>query len=272
MNIEKQKIFVFDLDGTIIENNEPLDSSMNGFLKEMVDNGHTIIFSTSRSVRGVSFVLPKWCLNQIIIYCNGAFAKNDKRFIFENPIDADLVQEILIDIEAMNIPYYLEFGDYYFHPINIRHTFYDILKMEGSKEQITNKDIIYNKPVYKIVILEKRDFEKYTEKVEKYSKLLKMNSYLDGSIDITAKDCSKWSALSHILANKINASDVVSFGNDVNDYELLKNSTYSIAINPQNEDIKSVANKIIPSFDLKSIMRTITDILNCDQEIIRGGY
>ena len=250
-----KKIFVFDIDGTIIEKNEPVNNLMNELFKKIITNGHTLVFATARSLRGVAHVLPKWCLQQTIIYCNGAFAKKNNNIIFSNTINPNTAVNILKYIKEYT-PYYVELGDSYFHPTDFNNMFYNILKMEAPNELVTNKNVLLNKSIYKIVILETKNKE-YINAISKCFNDVKLYNHSDGKIDIVKNNCSKWNALSNILSKKIHSSNIISFGNDINDYELFSNSSFSVAMNPQSEQLKKVANKIIPIYDLQAMEQII---------------
>lgn len=255
-----KKVFVFDIDGTIIEKNEPVNQLMIETFKKIVANGHTVIFATARSLRGVAYVLPKWCLERTIIYCNGAFAENKRNLIYSNTIHANTTMDILKFIDKYDIPYYVELGDSYYHPKNCNHSFYDVLKMEGPNELLIDKNELFNKLIYKIVILETKN-KKYINTIGKNFDDVKLYNHSNGTIDIVKKDCSKWNALSNVLSESLHSSNIISFGNDINDYELFINSTFKVAINPQNEQLRRVANKIIPTYDLSAIKETIIQLL-----------
>ena len=254
---------MFDLDGTIINNNEKLDPYLENCFYDLICKGHTIIFSTARSVRGVKYVLPKWCLDNLIIYCNGSFAEKKGELIYSEPINSSLVLKILENIDNLDIPYYLEMGHNYYHTESLYHDFYKQLKCESPNERIFNKKELIDKPIYKVTLLEhKKSFNSF-DIIQDDRDELHIYEHFDGAIDVVSKKCTKWNALSNIIHNEMQIGDVISFGNDINDYELLKNSHYSIAVNPQNEKLKLIANQIIPSFDVHAIGKILMNLAEC---------
>ncbi|SFR67983.1 HAD-IIB family hydrolase [Anaeromicropila populeti] len=259
--MDRKKIFVFDLDGTIIENNQPLDNSINDVLKKLICCGHHIIFSTARSIRGAAHVLPEWCQRHTIIYCNGAFAEQNKKLIFSTPIASDRIANLLEIVDLTGNPYYVELGHYFYHPDSQHHSFYNSLQLEGPADYIQDKSILFEKPVYKIVILENQKQTNFRQLLSLHAfHNLEMYYHSDGSIDIVAENCTKWTALSHILGSHT-AYDIISFGNDINDIDLLKYSTFGIAVNPQCEQLKQIADKVLDFQGSHHLINTILDFI-----------
>ena len=75
-------LFVFDLDGTIIMDNEKINPLICQALRVLHNKGEKVVFATSRSLRGVKEVLPIQLLKFPLILCDGAFAVVDGKFFF----------------------------------------------------------------------------------------------------------------------------------------------------------------------------------------------
>lgn len=252
--VHSKMVFVFDIDGTIIEKNEPISSMANEIFNKVISSGNILFFATARSIRGVKKVLPKWCFDYNIIYCNGAFSTLNRNLIFSDPIKSNNIEHILNLLIRYNIVYYIEFGDCYYHEKRFQNSFFNILKDEAPNELLKSKLDFANKPIYKIVLLSNMTDE-FIRELKELNMAVKLYFHSDGSIDIVSNTCSKWNALSNILNDDYN---IISFGNDINDYELLKNSFFSVAVQPKNNELIPVANKIITKFNLNDI-RDIVD-------------
>lgn len=253
-----KKVFVFDIDGTIIKENEPISSIANEIFNKVVSSGNMLFFATARSIRGVKKVLPKWCLRYNIIYCNGAFSTANNNLNFSDPIKDNNMEHILNLLIKYNIVYYIEFGDCYYHEKEVDNSFFKTLKDEAPYELLEkNKLDLENKPIYKIVLLSNMT-EEFIKELKKLNLKIKLYFHSDGSIDIVSNTCSKWNAISNILNEAKGTYDIISFGNDINDYELLKNSFFSVAVEPKNDELIPIANKIITKFNLNDI-RDIVD-------------
>jgi hypothetical protein len=68
-------------------------------------------------------------------------------------------------------------------------------------------------------------------------------------LEISSKDISKLSALSHLLENHFNhqLSDVIAFGDNYNDVEMISGVGMGVAVENAKDEVKLVANKIAES-------------------------
>lgn len=131
-----RNMFVFDLDGTIIIDNQMLDSVLYETLKSLEKRKEKIVFATSRSLRGVKKVLPKQLLNHPLILCNGAFAVLDNEVIAHASIPKEVYEKICYYLEKNNIPFYLDMGNEIFIPKDSELDFFKILKEEAKNERV----------------------------------------------------------------------------------------------------------------------------------------
>ena len=72
---------------------------------------------------------------------------------------------------------------------------------------------------------------------KKYSSTLHYYQHADKTVDIINCNASKWAALSHVAHSLFqNDWQVISFGNDSNDYEILGKATLGVIMNPELEN------------------------------------
>jgi len=63
-----EKIFVFDIDGTLIKSNEEIGVIISESFDKILKNGNRLILATARSIRGVRHVIPDKYLDNTNIF------------------------------------------------------------------------------------------------------------------------------------------------------------------------------------------------------------
>lgn len=228
------KIFVFDLDGTLLVN-DVLSSQMLHLLQK-ANEKHILVFATSRSLRGIQSVLPDTLLNDSIqILCNGAFAIFHDKQICSTTISLNDLEKFYSTLNSHKIQYYFELGNRFYVPPYGKHSFYNQLKSEAPNELLTNLTDDNKRSVYKISILDKLDSNNI-EILNDLSPTLQYYKYSDGTIDIISSNVSKWTCLKNIQKTLFNKEfETIAFGNDSNDYDMLNSATLSFAIDSNHE-------------------------------------
>lgn len=253
--MKEKNVFIFDLDGTIIENNNPLDKRIAEKIYELEKDGHKVIFATSRSLRGIKTVLPQSLWNNTLILCNGAFVLDKGKIVLSNFINSDECMQLISYLCNKQIQFYAELGRELYIPNYVKHDFISLLREEAQGEIIYSDFIDICNKVYKIAIVES------IEKMQFYqlSELLntsRMYCHSDNSADIISSEISKWEAFKKLnIFYKYN--QVIAFGNDENDMELLSNADIGVAVATENEDLLSVSNLTVSSCSPNMIINVI---------------
>ena len=81
INGDKKKCFIFDLDGTIVFDKEPLSQEVDTILHHIKDMGHEIIFATGRPFRDFQTVMPKWTYSGCLVLFSGALSMQEHEVI-----------------------------------------------------------------------------------------------------------------------------------------------------------------------------------------------
>lgn len=264
--MREKNIFIFDLDGTIIENNKSLDKRITEKIYELEEDGHKVIFATSRSLRGIKAVLPQSLWNNTLILCNGAFVLDKGKIVLSNFINNDECMKLISYLCSKQIQFYAELGKELYIPDYVTHDFISLLMEEAQGERIYSDFIDICSKVYKIAVVES------IEKMQFYqlSELLKtsrMYCHLDNSADIVSAEISKWEAFMKLnIFNEY--KQVIAFGNDENDIELLSNADIGVAVATENEDLLSVSELRVSSCNPNMVINVIDKIIYKKEEII----
>lgn len=260
-NISEKRLILVDLDGTALKSNgkeiHPLTLEV---LKKASELGHIVCIVTGRPHRGSIKFYKQLGLKTLLCNFNGAHIhdpdiKNFKRLIF--PISENIIKDILNEeyifnnIENAIIEYYNkavcwkqdEFFETYFHLDTIADDTFTISKLirqwKGNANAIlikfkneTNLDQVW------------RDLEKYSNSIKVYT----WKPYSDSTsiiFEISSKFIDK-GMTAKILAQyyNIDIRDVIAYGDENNDKEMLYTVGYGVAMKNGQITIKSIANDI----------------------------
>lgn len=219
INSNTKKIFVFDLDGTIIYDGKSLTSDFEEVLGNIYDAGHKIYFATGRSYRDFVPMLPKWCVNQPSVVFGGGLVVNYSEIIHQRFLPSSIICELCHYLDRNNVPYLIDSHSSYFHSKTDSWILEDIFAISGQKPS-HSLDRLLDDGVYKILILDDNYREYCKNLVMEHELEIKLHSY-NSCFDIMPKDVNKYNGLKHLPL--VNSDDVFIFGNDHNDLELMQN-------------------------------------------------
>lgn len=256
----QKHLILVDLDGTALKNGgKEIHPDTKIALEKAMKAGHDVCIVTGRPHRGSIKFYNALKLKTLLCNFNGGHIhdpkeKKFKRLVF--PISNKIVQDILKEdyifnnIENAVIEYYNkavcwkqdEFFENYFHLDSVENDTFTISKLirewKGSANAIliqfkdgTNLDQVW------------RDLEKYSNSI----KVSTWKRYDNGKLifDISSKFINK-GMTAQILAQyyNIDIRDVIAYGDEINDKEMLMAVGWGVAMKNGHEVIKSIANDI----------------------------
>lgn len=244
MTIQNDLIYVFDIDGTLLDSNGKLTKGNRQYITKLVKENKEVILSTSRCL-GRTIPLAKKlgmkkyhsgkisCLGGNLIF---DFKDNSVKniAIFENKIAKDII-DLVSKYGAFH--YYTKTKSYFVNEhSNLIKRF--IYKYKYDIRHINIKKIKDTNDVLKICSFNKIDDSKsnlidahFCINVDEYEFIPKKVSKLEG-----------------LKISGINLSKVIYFGDGMNDIEAFKNVKYSVAMKNANEDVKKSA-KYVTALD-----------------------
>lgn len=241
------KVIISDLDGTLLRQDKSISDRTLNALNEVVKKGFRFIAATARPKRAVVGIIPDKFLDYYLICYNGAEIYHGDQLIYSNYLEAGAVKEtvrwftanypgIRISLEIMNRLY----------------ANFDIRIMSGWHQQYTRVDFesFEFMPTAKILV----DLEGIDD-INRIYHFLPEDFHMvvtDGGTlgQIAHKDVSKMNAiraLSKILG--FNYTDVIAFGDDYNDLDMIRECGLGIAMGNAPEEVKNAAKKVAETND-----------------------
>ncbi|WP_406614420.1 YcsE-related riboflavin metabolism phosphatase [Mycoplasma corogypsi] len=244
------KVAAFDVDGTILPNGTTrFSEKTRSMFKLLKDKGITTVISTAREFATIGDFLEQLDPVDYFIGANGAFIWDNKakQFIFK----ASLIKEEVVDlydryadkIDGFSVT---DFDTVYKSPkLNV-----DTWFAKPFEHNYKDFDDAYlSRTDLYVVTITSQNTRELSNEVEEY---IKQKGY---QMEVSAR----WShgfflgpvgiTKSHtleILCNKLGYSmnNLIAFGDSSNDYEMIKDAFYGVAMERANDKIKRVAKDI----------------------------
>lgn len=247
---KQYSMLVFDLDRTLLNNNALLSKYTIDVINKCSINGLKIILATARPIRNINYILNNINCNGFICH-NGAIVYVENKEIYRATINEDnafyLLKNLINIIPKLNIS--VECNDIIYSNFNISNIW------ENTNAIIDNLSNFRKGEIEKIIIQASN-----LDEIKQIKPFLKSDLYVEiseGKIAmILNKNATKYKGIKQIIKYfNININNVIAFGDDVNDYEIIKNCGLGIAVDNAKQNIKAIANFICESNENEGVAK-----------------
>jgi 5-amino-6-(5-phospho-D-ribitylamino)uracil phosphatase len=249
-------VLAVDMDDTLLRS----DGTISEFTLEVVANwrtaGNPVVIATGRPPRSIALSLPPDLHSIPWISYNGARISNGGDLVYENFLPVELARrtlEVLLKY-LPDTPIGVEIDDILY--LNRPST-------RPSRFEIANLLEITNRPTAKILFYHE-DFAQLSPLLEELptdAKVLLSQKY--GLVQIMAHDADKAVALAHLVTGwGYSMADVVAFGDDVNDVDMVRSAGLGVAVANAVEEVKAVADRVTLTNDEDGVAIVIAELLD----------
>lgn len=251
---EQSKLLLFDLDDTLLNSNKLVSQENVSAIMKCKSKGMTIGYITARSPRKVKTFLkdlPCDCL----AYYNGAkiFSGDNllEKYEIPNTDGIKTMTEIQRAYPDVLIGVYLEPYSYF----------------KGEIRNINTKETSFSS-IHKLPNFDIQRIRIITKLYENIS----LSSFITddmiclysvhGSAVITNKNANKGNALRKFSKHfNISIKDIVAFGDDTNDIDMIKSAGIGVAMGNATEEVKAVANYVCDTNNNNGVAKWINKYL-----------
>lgn len=264
--ITPEKLYVTDLDGTLLRGDQTVSPFTVKTLNTLIDQGLKITYATARSYHTASQILRAINFNLPCITHNGAelISTADGRILTANVLDAAIAQNIMdTGVEMGLTPFVCGNNDdgaeklLYCMPLNPAQNDFIQLKLANNDPRLCEvptpvalKEMIVLHYLHKKQALQPlKDYitAKYGHTVE--AKLM-TDIYFPGyyGLEVYHAKATKGAMLKELCHRlDVKPENVVVFGDQLNDMEMFAFAGYGIAVANAHDELKANAHKIIDS-------------------------
>lgn len=248
------KLIVTDLDDTLLKNDKTISDYTKAVINKIRGTGVKFAFSTARgeSVRSVinSGLFDAYSL------LNGALGFADGKCIFQNLIENSIYQPFLFELNKNNVKVGVEVDGCHYTNFKATEEWSNI----GNNIVTSFEEVIDGSAGKIYTIAKSRD------EVDLIQKLLPDDLYIkisrENLIMIMHKKATKAKAVEYLADYYgIDLDEVIAFGDDINDIDMLKTAGIGVAMENSVPEVKEIAKYICGSNEEDGLARWIEDKL-----------
>lgn len=239
-------LIIFDIDETLYMNHERrIPESTLDALAKLKQAGHTLAVATGRAPFEISETIRNLPF-EFFITNNGQFVEQDNKVIYENPINPNIIKELVNEVVADGI--HLGFVSATRCTVTGMN---DIIHNNFIKIHLTYPEIdptIIDTENIFLVWFFSTDYAKYTKK---YEEKVRFVPWLENGSDIIPPGASKAAGLlKTIEANQDQLpKKIVFFGDGANDIELIEMADIGVAMGNAINELKEKADFITKNIE-----------------------
>lgn len=249
------KLAAFDMDGTLLNEADEISQANMEALKKLMNKGCQIVLASGRQDFLLKEYIKRLEISGPVISCNGAVIRNPLTHVFiqSETLSKSIVKQLLELCLAGNHHYMVYTSDVILASRNPKAEFF--LKRNKQLDEECQIPILFDVDpecisrdyeVNKVLILEYDEgrFGTLDAKLKKIHGIHYCQSN-HGHMDIMREGVSKGNAL-RVLAhlNGIQPEEIVAFGDNHNDYEMLEFAGCAIAMGNSVDELKRISDFI----------------------------
>ena len=233
------QLLVLDLDGTLLRNDKTVSDETVESLIEFKNRNNKILFATARPPRDAYKYVPQKLRDNPIICYNGACMINRKEILYKKEMSKETVFSIIeISEKSGYHQICFEINDKLYSNFDTSEFFG---KVSTEIVDLTKLDM---KTVYKVIICNKtpisHDF--LTILPDTCKGIVTDNGKLCQIMD---QEVSKWNSIQSIIKKwNIKNEDIIAFGDDYNDLEMIERVGIGVAMGNAEKVVKDAADFI----------------------------
>lgn len=253
------KLAVFDIDGTLIsQKNHSISDTTILALRKLKEKGANLAIASGRSFLAIDKRVMELNIFDWFICGNGTlvFDKNGKKiYVSESEMDVfrrQMEDAVMFD-GVLQINYEKGMEILYGMDKMFQYSVH-FLGKNGTEKLFSDKRK-EGKPTNGKCFIPDGQLRYYENK---YPELKFIPAQLDNYYDFVNKDCSKGQTLKRLMEYiSVTKEEVIVFGDDYNDVEMLHEAGISVVMGNANDDVKAVADYVTTECDKDGIWNAL---------------
>ncbi|MGG5370888.1 Cof-type HAD-IIB family hydrolase [Enterococcus sp. AZ196] len=235
-----KKMVVFDIDGTLLGSDKKVLLSTFEALAKLKEQGHALFAATGRSLFYAKPILQLLDFQNYIV-CNGAIGFIEHQQIFSNELKADDLLSLLDRFAQLKV----DAAIVTLQQLQ-RVSSFDIEKMRRAMSYVGGDlPSMYNKseePIYQVLAFYDHTLE---SKIEPYFSTFEFVRWHDTGVDIIPVGGTKATTILEVAGQLgFESKDILSFGDGLNDREMLQVSGVGVAMGNAAPEVQKHADLI----------------------------
>lgn len=255
--MKSRKLIAFDIDGTLLDSNkQPLESTLEA-LRQLRQAGHFVTLATGRSRFLAREVIRELAFENYIL-CNGAAAFVSHQQVFKQTLPTQALETLIADCTAQNIDTALIQLDQ-----AKRLTTFNLSQIEeamhsfGSVAPLLGELAVHDEVYQALAYYEAHQDEQFEGRYPDFQFV----RWHEKCVDVIPANGSKAATILNI-ANYlgIDQADVITFGDGLNDEEMIREAGIGVAMGNAKEIVKQQADIVTKDNDHDGIWAALKDL------------
>lgn len=241
--MNKSLVF-FDLDGTLLNNDSIITNEIEESIVKLKENGHLPVIATGRPYSQIVDILENTIINSYVLV-NGQKIIVEEEIIFKSPFEHELIQRVIdkANLHDIELAYYGSKSHAVSHTtpyVKKALSYFNIPLSNENNKYYEEKEVLMM-----LLFTDNLEHDKLFEEEFPELNFYRTSPY---TIDVIHAQNSKATSIDK-LKSFLRYDDIptYAFGDGLNDIEMLKNATYSIAMGNAVEEVKKVSDIIVSS-------------------------
>jgi Cof subfamily protein (haloacid dehalogenase superfamily) len=251
----KIRLIVFDVDGTLIDDNKDLSLKTISVLHDLQLQGVAVSFATGKTFPSVEELVKALNIKVPIILSNGALIQRPNcEMVFSEFLSSDVVRELLEASESCGADLVVYTPDHIFAKEETPNTDQMKINYKEGIEAIGTWAFIreHFSIICKVIFVNRLDIPLINRlKADLRTKLegrVAFSTPTQNSIEIMPFGVSKKTGLIHLAeALHISVEEVMVFGDQMNDLDILEHAGIGVAVDNAVNEVKAIADYVVGS-------------------------
>ncbi|MGT2958746.1 HAD family hydrolase [Streptococcus bovimastitidis] len=256
------KLLASDMDGTFLDNQRSYDKErLAALLPKLKEKGMVFAVSSGRSLLAIDHLFEEFLDDIAVIAENGSIVQYQNRVIFADFMTKEQYIEIAQTI--LKNPFYVETGMLFSGQKGA-------YILEGASQDYIDRMHLYYENISVISDFDQMDHDSIFKITTTFTgdTVLEGSDWLDQqipyvsavttgfeSIDIILSEVNKGFGIEHLCqALDISPDQVIAFGDNLNDYQMLEYVGHAVATANARPEIKAIADEVIGDCNEQSVM------------------
>lgn len=262
VNPEEIKVVVIDIDGTLVNTEGSIPDENIEVIRKLQKMGKRIIFASGRGLKSAKSVISKILSSgYTVVAYNGAMIEENGEIVYHRTLSSEKAIEFYKKMEEFENAFVQAYINDDLYVPRLEKRAYDYEEHAGIP--FTHApDMIelmrQNEPT-KLLIIDSIDkLDLYKEKLQPLFPHIALVKSFGDFMEVLPNDVNKGDALRDLLKKeKIDMKSVISFGDNDNDYSMLKMSGIGVAMGNAKSGLKEVADYVAPTHDSAGLAITL---------------
>ncbi|HAX73274.1 MAG TPA: Cof-type HAD-IIB family hydrolase [Firmicutes bacterium] len=240
-----KSLILFDIDGTLLQSdiNQIPDSTILALTK-LKAAGHDLGIATGRPLYLVDERIRNLPVN-VFITANGQHILYNNDVIYENPIPSEVVQSLIDEAKALNIPIGLVSSNQSAVTVQTEGVLESFKRVSMPLPSV-GTDLHHKESILQAWFFS-NEFEQLQEKYETH---LKFVPWLEFGADVVPLNGSKAEGIKYLMTHLDEVPKrLITFGDGYNDLEMLELADIGVAMGNAHDDVKLRADFVTKRID-----------------------